>query len=98
MSIDFANALYEQSIKSKPQTIEEIIAQKNAIEKQEFKNFKQRIAKRKKELLANIKKETLKYSCLHFHWVKYESFEQEQEYWEIENKRLRELTTNYDLK
>ena len=98
MSIDFANALYEQSIKSKPQTIEEIIAQKNAIEKQEIIKFKQRIAKRKKELLANIKKETLKYSCLHFHWVKYESFEQEQEYWEIENKRLRELTTNYDLK
>ena len=91
MSIDFANALYEQSIKSKPQTIEEIIAQKNAIEKQEIIKFKQRIAKRKKELLANIKKETLKYSCLHFHWVKYESFEQEQEYWEIENKRLREF-------
>ena len=37
MSIDFANALYEQSIKSKPQTIEEIIAQKNAIEKDDKK-------------------------------------------------------------
>ena len=49
-SLDFANALYEQSLKSKPQTIEEIIAQKIAIEKEEFKRFKQRIAKRKKEL------------------------------------------------
>ena len=93
-SLDFANALYEQSLKHKPQTIEEIIAQKNAIEKENFKKYKIRIAKRKKELLANIKKETPKYSCLHFHWVKYESFEQEQEYWEIENKRIRELTTN----
>ena len=91
MSIDFANALYEQSLKSKPQTIEEIIAQKNAIEKEEHKKYKIKLAKRKKELLANIKKETPKYSCLHFHWVKYESFEQEQEYWEVENKRIREL-------
>ena len=91
-SLDFANALYEQSIKHKPQTIEEMIAQKEAIEKDEFKKHKIKIAKRKKELLANIKKETPKYSCLHFHWVKYESFEQEQEYWEVENKRIRELT------
>ena len=92
-SLDFANALYEQSIKHKPQTIEEIIAQKNTIEKEEFKRYKIKIAKRKKELLANIKKETPKYSCLHYiTWEKYESFEQEQEYWEVENKRIRELT------
>ena len=92
-SLDFANALYEQSIKHKPQTIEEIIAQKNTIEKEEFKKHKIKIAKRKKELLANIKKETPKYSCLYYiTWEKFESFEQEQEYWEVENKRIRELT------
>ena len=90
-SLDFANALFEQHLKSKPQTIEEILKQKYAIEKEEFKQFKIRTAKRKKQLLANLKKETPKYSCLHFHLVKYESFEQEQEYWEVENKRIREL-------
>ena len=90
-SLDFANALFEQYKKSKPQTIEEILQQKYAKDKEEFKQFKIRTAKRKKQLLANLKKETPKYSCLHFHWVKYESFEQEQEYWETENKRIREF-------
>ena len=90
-TLDFANALHEQYLKSKPQTIEEMLAQKYAIEKEEFKQFKIRTAKRKKQLLASLKKETPKYSCLHFHWIKYKSFEQEQEYGEVENKRIREL-------
>lgn len=56
------------------------------------------------ELYKQLKKSNLKkvsttridkqISCLHFLWVNYENEDKEQEYWEIQYKRERELMAN----
>lgn len=90
--IDFANILFELSKNKKEMTAQEIIKQKYAIEKKEFLERKKRV----KNIFENFKSKNAKskLSCLHFSWKKYESFEKEQEYWEEQYKRTRELLNN----
>lgn len=80
--LEFANLLYEQYKEQWDISSQEFLKRKYAREKSEFDRIKR----------SNnyVSKPIEKKSCLHFYWKKYESFEQEQEYWEVFYKQQRE--------